>query len=65
MRRRTENWRAYWAFIDFPVWLSGYVLTDDKLFSTQALIGTLWWFLLLAVIARVSACLSCNTPSTT
>lgn len=44
---------VYWTFIDFPVSLLGYFLTDNRFFLTHALIGTLWWFFLIAVIARI------------
>jgi hypothetical protein len=44
---------VYWTFIDFPVSLLGYSLTDNRIFLTHALIGTLWWFFLVAVIVRI------------
>jgi hypothetical protein len=44
---------VYWLLIDFPVSLLGYFLFDGQFFLVHAVIGSLWWFFLVLVIARI------------
>ena len=50
---------AIWALIDFPISLLAYSLTETyswgehSIFLAHAVIGTAWWFFLVAVAARL------------
>jgi hypothetical protein len=44
---------VYWGFIDFPISFLAYSLLNGQFFLAHALIGTLWWFFLVAVIVRI------------
>jgi hypothetical protein len=44
---------VYWTFIDFPISFLGYFLLDDNTFLTHALLGTIWWFVAIAGVARL------------
>jgi hypothetical protein len=50
---------AVWALIDFPFSLLAYSLVDahswgeHSIFLAHAVLGTVWWFFLVAVAARL------------
>jgi hypothetical protein len=43
----------YWGAIDFPISFLSYFLLNGHFFLAHALIGTLWWFFLVAIIVRI------------